>query len=46
MASRYTPVYTEETLAALSRPPWKLVQGIANFRDIGGYPLKDGPGSV
>ncbi|KAG0125294.1 protein-tyrosine phosphatase-like protein [Tuber indicum] len=46
MASRYTPAYTEETLAVLSRPPWKLVQGIANFRDIGGYPLKDGSGSV
>ncbi|RPB05294.1 hypothetical protein L873DRAFT_1798296 [Choiromyces venosus 120613-1] len=46
MAARNTPVYTEETLAALSRPPWKLVQGIPNFRDIGGYPLKDGSGSV
>ena len=27
-------------------PPWVLIPGIANFRDIGGYPIANGTGSV
>lgn len=29
-----------------TQPPWKLVPGIFNFRDLGGYPIKGSTDSV
>ena len=40
------PIDFTPTPGEFTPPPWVSVPGIANFRDIGGYPVANGTGSV
>lgn len=46
MATEVTLNDSGETATCLLDPPWRVVPGICNFRDIGGYPIEGGKGSV